>query len=81
MRCDVTKRAKSSFTVNQYPGSHQPWIAIELDEDEEGMTRDLFGFDLATGTTFQRAEQIAKFLNENLKEFTFTNITPDATPR
>lgn len=72
----MTKRAKSSFTVNQYPGSHQPWIAIELDDEDEGMTRDLFGFDLAAGTTFQNAEQIAKFLNENLKEFTVTNMSP-----
>jgi hypothetical protein len=77
----VTKRAKASFTVNQYASSHQSWIAIELDGEEDGMTRDLFGFDLKPGTTFERAKQIAQFMNENLEEFTFINMTPDSDRR
>lgn len=39
------------------------------------MTQDLLGFDLKPGTTFEQAQQIAKYLDDNLEEFTFTKTS------
>jgi hypothetical protein len=71
----MTKRAKSSFSVHQYPTSHQPWISVDLEGSESGMTEALLGFELKPGTTFQRAGEIAEYLNENLETFTFTKTS------
>ncbi len=67
----MTKRAKPIFTVKQYP-SHQPWICIEYLQREEGMPKELFGFDIAEGTPFEKAKEIAEFMNDNLQHFTVT---------
>lgn len=70
----MTKRAQPIFTVKQYV-SREPWICIEYATAEDGMSNDLFGFDVKPGTSFQRAEEIARYLNENLGDFTFTKVT------
>ncbi|WP_122588608.1 hypothetical protein [Pseudomonas viridiflava] len=70
----MTSRAKPIFTVKQYT-DQQPWICIEYATEEPGMTHDLFGFDLKTGTAFKKALEIAEYLNENLEHFTFTKTT------
>ncbi|MBW1249010.1 hypothetical protein I7860_20235 [Pseudomonas tolaasii] len=71
----MTKRAKSSFSVHQYSPSQNPWISIDLEGAEPGMTQDLLGFDLKPGTSFEQAEQIAKYLDDHLEVFTFTKTS------
>lgn len=70
----MTKRAKSSFIVNQYPTSHQSWIGIGLGDSEPGMTTDLLGFGLKPGTTFEQVKETAKCLNEYLEVLTVTKV-------
>jgi hypothetical protein len=35
------------------------------------------GFDLPEGTSYQRAQEIATFLNGNLTEMTYTHLAPE----
>lgn len=67
----MTVRAKPIFTVKEY-AEGQPWICIEYWNNEPGMPMDLFGFDLAPGTSIQKAKEVAKFMNDNLEQFSFT---------
>ena len=70
----MTLRAKPIFTVKQYANRH-PWICIEYATADDGMPQDLFGFELAAGTSFEKAVEIASYLNANLVEFSFTKTT------
>lgn len=67
----MTSRAKPIFAVKQY-ASRQPWIAIEYSTADKDMPNSLFGFDLPDGTSFDKAEEIAAYLNKNLTEFSCT---------
>ncbi|PTU02142.1 hypothetical protein DBR45_13860 [Pseudomonas sp. HMWF031] len=69
----MTKRARPVFKVKQHV-SHEPWICIEYATSDEGMTEDLYGFDLKPGTSFEKAEEIARYMNANLGDFTFTKL-------
>ena len=69
----MTKRARPIFTVKQY-ASQEPWICIEYATAEDGMPNDLFGFDVRPGTSFQEAEEIARYLDENIESFTVTKL-------
>lgn len=67
----MTKRAQPLFTVKQY-ASHVPFICIEYATADDGMPADLFGFDVKPGTSFERAREIAQYVNDNLGDFTVT---------
>lgn len=67
----MTKRAQPLFTVNQY-ASHVPYISIEYATADDGMPTELFGFDVKPGTSFERAREIAQYMNDNLGDFTIT---------
>lgn len=69
----MTKRADPIFTVKQYP-STEPWICIEYATAEAGMSNDLFGFDLPPGTSFEKAKEIAIYMQDNLTNFTRTPL-------
>lgn len=69
-----TKRGEYKFTVKEYHDG-TPWIAFEplhktLEIDENGM----LGFDLANGTSYEKAEEIARFLNKNIKSLAHTTF-------
>jgi hypothetical protein len=68
----MTLRARPIFTVKQYAESHQPWICIEYWNNDPGMPMHLYGFDLEQGISFEKAKEIAQYMNDNLKEFTYT---------
>lgn len=75
-REDMTLRAKPLFRVHQHnDADHTPWIEIGYLTSDDGMPMDLFGLDLPAGTDFQRALQIAEFLNQTIQSFTFTKTT------
>jgi hypothetical protein len=69
----MTKRARPLFTVKQY-ANHTPWICVEYATADEGMPIDLFGFDVRPGTSFDRAREIAQYMNDNLGDFTVTEL-------
>lgn len=70
-----TTRANSSFSVNQYSPTQHLWISIDLEGVEPGRTKDLLGFDLKPGTTFEKVNEIAHYLNDHLEEFTYTKTS------
>ncbi len=72
----MTTRAKFRFVVKAYADG-TPWIAFEPLHGQlkgEGLPSGIFGFDLPPGTTGERAEEIASFLDEHVENFTFTQI-------
>lgn len=67
----MTKRATPKFTVKENAAG-QPWIAIEYATQENGFVRGLFGFELKTEASYEKAQQVASYLNQNLSSFNFT---------
>ena len=70
----MTTRAQFIFVVKSYANG-TPWIAFEPRDRKlqgEGLPTGIFGFDLPQGTSGECAEETAKYLNENISEFTFT---------
>jgi len=70
----TTQRGNYIFTVKEYADG-TPWIAMEpsgkaIEFPNEGF----FGFDLRKGTNIQRAREIAKYLNNNISELSFTQF-------
>lgn len=71
-----TDRARYVFKVSQYADG-TPWIATEpVDGDLAVLTpvKGFLGFDLRTGTTFEQAEEIAKFMNEHIEAISCTTF-------
>ena len=66
----MTKRTTIRFRVTSYANG-TPWIVIEkLSGDDLALFQKLIGFDLPAGTTFEEAESICKFLQNNIVEIT-----------
>jgi len=64
----MTERAMVRFSVKQYT-SEKPWIVIEpLSGGKLDLFKKVVGFDLPSGTTFEQAERICDFLNENIEQ-------------
>lgn len=70
----MTTRAQFRFVVKAYAnGTH--WIAFEPLDGQlqgEGLPTGIFGFDLPEGVLAERAEETAKYLDENISQLTFT---------
>ena len=77
----MTQRAKFSFTPSRYP-SGEYWIVLEaFHEDLDVLNAGYLGFDLPEGTTANQAEEIAAYLNENIRAVSYTTPkTADAVP-
>jgi hypothetical protein len=70
----ITERATYNFTVKVYP-SGRLYIACDPLDGNLAIAGDgVFGFDLPEGITTERATEIAKFLNENLRCMTYTTL-------
>ena len=69
----MTKRTNPKFVVKEN-ATGQPWIAIEYASQESGFAQGLFGFDLKNETSYEKAQQIASYLNQNLASFNFTEL-------
>ncbi len=70
----TTHRARYVFTVKE-SGEGKPWIAFEpLRKDIDALNNVLLGFDLPEGTTYQKASEVAKYLNENISELHYTEL-------
>ena len=72
----MTQRAKFYFKPSRYP-SGEYWIVLEaFHEDPDLLSKGYLGFDLPEGTTVNQAEEIAAYLNENIRAVSYT--TPKA---
>jgi hypothetical protein len=68
----MTKRTTIRFRVTSYANG-TPWIVIEpLSGGDLALFQKLIGFDLPAGTTFEEAESICKFLQNNIEKITET---------
>jgi hypothetical protein len=71
----MTVRSKVSFAVKQYPSGNLFIVFAPVSHglNGEGLPeRGLWGFDLPEGTSGPQADEIARFLDENITAFTFT---------
>ena len=77
----MTQRAKFYFKSSRYP-SGEYWIVLEaFHEDLDLLATGYLGFDLPEGTTANQAEEIAAYLNENIRAVSYTTPkTADAEP-
>lgn len=67
-----TDRANYLFKVSEGPDG-KPWVSTEPRYADVPILRHaLLGFDLPKGTTIQKAEQIARYLNANLDDVNVT---------
>jgi hypothetical protein len=75
-----TSRGDYAFVVKEY-GDGTPWIMLEL-RQEPGLSIILsgfLGFDLAPGTTLERAKEIAALLNREIPSVSYTHMVTEAT--
>ena len=67
-----TERGDFLFRVSEF-GDGTPWISTEpRDGGMPFLDHALLGFDLPKGTSLQKAEQIAEFMNKNLGNVSVT---------
>ncbi len=67
-----TERGEFLFVVKEYADG-TPWITAEPRRKEMPILEGAFiGFGLPNGTSYQQAERIARFMNENLTTFSMT---------
>ncbi len=70
----TTKRAKYRFTVKEF-AEGTPWIMLEpLQKGIELPNDGFLGFDLPEGTDFNKAKEIAEYLNRNLSTLSLTTL-------
>jgi len=79
-----TYRARYVFKVKEYPRQPgakraEPFLAAEPFSGGLPILEDgsLIGFDLPDGTSYERAQEIARFLNQNLTDMTYTHLAPE----
>ena len=74
----TTERAQYHFKVSEGEESEDTWRAFISTEPLQGNLKiignGLLSFDLKPGTSIERAEEIAGFLNENIEAIAYTYI-------
>jgi hypothetical protein len=70
----MTERARYLFAVKEYSGG-ATWVMFEPRKDDvTPLSRGFLGFDLVDGTSYEDAHKIADYLNEHIKEVTYTAL-------
>ena len=68
----MTERVRMLFRVKEF-ASGDFWICLEpLEEELKILGKGFLGFDLPEGTTINKAEEIAAFLQENISSVSYT---------
>lgn len=68
----MTKKSSVTFTVKE-TGDGSAWILLESRrETDAGFPAGMFGFRLPAGTPYEKAQEVARFMRDNLGEFTWT---------
>ncbi len=70
----MTGRDACRFRVREY-GDGTPYIAIEPYDGTLALLK--FGnlyFDLPEGTTFEKAQEIAEYMNDNIESLAYTRL-------
>jgi hypothetical protein len=67
----MTDRADFTFVAKEY---HQrtPWIAAEQLAGDKLVLPGPIGFDLAPGTTFEQAKEIADYMRKHIRGIHYT---------
>ncbi|WP_124303294.1 hypothetical protein [Pseudomonas chlororaphis] len=63
------KTARPTFTVKQHSDG-QHWICIDSGPSEHQLTNGSYGFGLEPGTSFEKADEIARYMGDHLVYFT-----------
>ena len=62
----MKEKVRVVFRVQEVSGG-EPWIRLEpLDKNLKNLGIGFLGFELSEGTTINKAEEIAAFLQENI---------------
>ena len=70
----TTEREEYQFTVKEY-GDGTPWIALEPSYQAlESLGGSHLGRELSEGSTLQKAEEIARYLNQNIVNVSHTTF-------
>ena len=71
----ITERGRFSFRVSEYE-SGQPWITTDPLNDSDVLKtlgpQGFVGFDLKPGTSYEEAQRIAKYLDQQIEFITIT---------
>lgn len=75
----ISEQIDITFSVKE-PEIGEPWIIIEpLEDSSSGLSEELCGFILPSGTTKEEAETLCKFLCLNIQTLQHMNVNPDKT--
>ena len=69
----MTQRAKFYFKPSSYPSGEYGIVLEAFHEDLDVLGGGFLGFDLPEGATANQAEEIAAFLNENIRAVSYTS--------
>ena len=69
MPVSMTDRADFTFVAKEYH-RRTPWIAAEQLAGDKLVLPGLIGFDLAPGTTFEQAKEIADYMRKHIHDLT-----------
>ncbi len=70
----TTESEEYQFTVKEYSDG-TPWIALEPSHRAlESLGNSLLGLELNEGSTYQRAEEVARYLNQNIVSVAHTTF-------
>ncbi len=68
----MTERDPCRFTVKEH-GEGTPFIAVEPCGGDLALLRNgVLCFDLLEGTTYENAQEIAEYLNDNIERLAYT---------
>ncbi len=74
-RKSTTERARFLFRVQESAAGAPFWIMPEAwDRELSGLGDGFLGFELPEATTFERANEIADFLNDNIESISYTRL-------
>lgn len=64
----MTNKITPKFTVKE-SATGQPWVAIEYSTKQSSFPQGIFGFELTNGISYENAQQMVSYLNQNLTGF------------
>ena len=69
-----TERARFTLTVKE-TGTGVPWLMFEpFDSNLEVLGNGFLGLRLPAGTSYEKAQEIARFINQNVESVTYTKL-------
>ena len=73
-----TERARFGFRVLQAGENNTPWITMDPIEGNLDAVDGFLGFELVSGTSYEKAKEIAKYMSDHIEFITCTTGPDDA---